>query len=95
MSCAFKIILIYWGAANGGLRDGVSSKSEDLRKKAFFLRFLDFPGARRTKTDHRQGCCKNSPQEAQPNFGENLGRQILVNTLVLSQAQLGEPFLGI
>ena len=36
--------------SNGGLRDGGLRKSEALscRKKAFFLRFLDFPGALRT-----------------------------------------------
>ena len=34
-------------AANGGLRDGGSIRF-DLRKKAFFLRFLDFQGALRT-----------------------------------------------
>ena len=38
-----------WSAANGGLRDGGLSKSEDIwRKKGYFLRFLDFPGARQT-----------------------------------------------
>ena len=38
-----------WSAANGGLRDGGLSKSEDIwGKRAFFLRFLNFPGALRT-----------------------------------------------
>ena len=40
---------LFWSVANGGLRDGGLSKSEDIGgKKAFFLRFLDFPGALRT-----------------------------------------------
>ena len=30
-----------WSAANGGLREGGLSKSEDIRKRAFFIRFLD------------------------------------------------------
>ena len=35
-----------WGAANGGLRDrGLKEIRGYLRKTAFFLRFLDFPGA--------------------------------------------------
>ena len=38
-----------WSAANGGSRDGGFKEIRGyLRKKAFFLRFLDFPGALRT-----------------------------------------------
>ena len=41
--------IIFWSAANGGLRDGGLSKSEDIwGKRPLFLRFLDFPGALRT-----------------------------------------------
>ena len=40
----------YFGVPQmGGLRDGGKSKSKDIEgKKAFFLRFLDFPSALRT-----------------------------------------------
>ena len=49
---------VSWSAANGVLRDGGLSKSEDIwGKRPFFLRFLEYPGVvrgrRRQKTDKK------------------------------------------
>ena len=57
----------FWGAANGGLRDGGLSKSEDMRKKVFFFRFLDFPGAQGEKAEKgRKRAISADFQEGRP-----------------------------
>ena len=63
---------LFWSAANGGLRDGGLSRIQgNLRKKAFFLRFLDFPGALRAFPEKGE---KGRKRAKRADFGRFPGR---------------------